>query len=121
MKFIAVLVLMLGTVQFACALSVSDIELKSSLNQRLEAKIHLSSVNRDELNSLQIRINDIVGSTATVQSSNLRHEIIENDNGHYINITSQDVIREPVLSFSLELSWSKGRLIREYSLLLDPK
>lgn len=103
------------------ALAVSDIELKSSLNQQLEAQILLLVVDQDELKSLQISINDNAVNSANQQSVNFMHELKENENGHYINITSRDVIREPVLSFSLELNWSKGRLIREYSLLIDPR
>ena len=94
------------------ALSLSDIELKSALNQILDARVLLLAVDKDELGSLQININD---------NANLKYEIKENENGHYISITSRDVVKEPVLNFSLEVSWSKGRLIREYSLLIDPR
>ncbi|MBF8268600.1 MAG: pilus assembly protein FimV, partial [Gammaproteobacteria bacterium] len=62
--------------------------------------------------SLQVRIND---------NPNLKYEIKENENGHYISITSRDVVKEPVMNFSLEVTWSKGHLIREYSLLIDPR
>lgn len=103
------------------ALSVSDVELKSSLNQQLEAQILFLVVDQDELRSLQISINNIAENSVNQRSINFMHELKENENGHYISITSQDVIREPVLSFSLELNWSKGRLIREYSLLIDPR
>ena len=103
----------------AWALAVSDIELKSSLNQPLEAQILLLAVDSDELDSLLISIKDFAENSADQRSVKLKHEIKENENGHYINITSRDVIREPILNFLLELNWSKGHLIREYSLLID--
>lgn len=109
--FIALLV-MASPSQSLMALSLSDIELKSALNQILEARVLLLAVDQDELSSLQVKIND---------NANLKYEIKENENGHYINITSRDVVKEPVLNFSLEVNWSKGRLIREYSLLIDPR
>ena len=109
--FIAILVTVLPSPSLL-ALSLSDIELKSALNQILDARVLLLAVDKDELGSLQININD---------NANLKYEIKENENGHYISITSRDVVKEPVLNFSLEVSWSKGRLIREYSLLIDPR
>ena len=96
----------------AWALSLSDIELKSGLNQILDARVMLLAVDSDELGSLDVKIPD---------HPNLQQEIKENENGHYISITSRDVIKEPVLNFSLEVNWSKGHLIREYSLLIDPR
>ena len=39
---------------------------------------------------------------------------------NHINVSSADPIREPFLNFLLELNWSNGRLLREYTVLLDP-
>lgn len=103
------------------ALAISDVELHSRLNQRLEAQIFLQAVSQEELKSLNISITDVTGKTGNYKNVALKYEIIENENGHYIKITSREVIREPFLNFLLELHWSKGRLIREYSLLIDPQ
>ena len=94
------------------AMSLADVELKSALNQTLDARVALLALNQDELGSLQVRINN---------NENLKYEIKESEHGHYISITSKDVIKEPVLKFSLEVNWSKGHMIREYSLLIDPR
>ncbi|MBT3048704.1 MAG: hypothetical protein KME53_17250, partial [Candidatus Thiodiazotropha sp. (ex Clathrolucina costata)] len=37
-----------------------------------------------------------------------------------ISISSKDAIREPFLNFLIEVNWPKGRLVREYTVLLDP-
>ena len=37
-----------------------------------------------------------------------------------VRITSRDAVQEPFLDFLLEISWSKGRLLREYTVLVDP-
>ncbi len=100
------------------ALAISDIELNSFLNQPLEARIFLV-VNEDELNSLQIRIIETRG--AAPQFLNLGDEIAKDSSGHYIKITSREAIKEPILNFGVELNWAAGRLIREYSLLIDPQ
>jgi len=94
------------------ALSISEVELKSGLNQILDARVLLLSVDKDELGSLQVKI---------IDNPNLQEELKENENGHYISITSREVIKEPVLNFSLDVSWSKGHMIRDYSLLIDPR
>ena len=117
---LAVIVLVIPY-QHVSALSLSDIELKSSLNQILDARVLLLAINRDELNSLKINIDQDSKLEANQDSIKLTPTLKENENGYYISITSQNVIKEPVLSFSLELNWSKGRLIREYSLLIDPR
>ena len=113
-----VLVLPYGHVS---ALALSDIQLHSSLNQILDARVLLLAVDRDELGSLQININENTEIAAVQGNVKLKPAIKENENGYYIEITSEDVIKEPVLRFSLELNWSKGHLIREYSLLIDPR
>ena len=118
--FLAILVLVLPY-QHVYALALSDIELKSSLNQILDARVLLLEINKDELGSLQVNIDEDKELAANQGSVKLKPEIKQNENGYYISITSQDVIKEPILKFSLDLSWSKGHLIREYSLLLDPR
>ncbi|MEM7466013.1 MAG: FimV/HubP family polar landmark protein, partial [Pseudomonadota bacterium] len=35
-------------------------------------------------------------------------------------ITSQQPIKEPYLNFLIELNWANGRMVREYTVLLDP-
>lgn len=118
--FLAVIVLVMPY-QHVSALALSDIELKSSLNQVLDARVLLLAINRDELSSLKINIDQNKELAAGQSSVKLIPKLMENENGYYISITSQDVIKEPVLSFSLDLNWSKGRLIRDYSLLIDPR
>ena len=117
---ILVVLVMLGLSRGVSALAVSDIEVHSALNQRLNASIMLIAISQEELTSLEINI-DIIDGVGNRQPVVLSHEIKQNENGHYIEITSKDVVREPVLNFSIEFVWSKGRLIKEYSLLLDPR
>lgn len=118
--FLAILVLVLPY-QHVYALALSDIELKSSLNQILDARVLLLEINKDELGSLQVNIDKNKELGANQSDVNLKPEIKQNKNGYYIKITSRKVIKEPILKFSLDLNWSKGHLIREYSLLLDPR
>lgn len=101
------------------ALAVSDVELHSHLNQQLDARVYLQNVDKTELTGLKIAIRDVLDNGEIMPS--LHYEVLENAQGHYISITSEDVIREPVMRFMLELNWSKGRLMREYALIIDPQ
>jgi pilus assembly protein FimV len=103
------------------ALAVSDVELISHLNQQLHARIYLQNVDKSELSSLKIAVREIIDEGASQDMPTLRYEVMADTQGHYISITSEDVIREPILRFMLELNWSKGRLIREYALIIDPQ
>lgn len=51
----------------------------------------------------------------------LNAELVDDNTGCYIKITSKEIIREPVVTFTLELIWPAGRLQCEYSLLIDLK
>jgi len=103
------------------ALAVSDVELDSHLNQQLNARIYLQIADQGELTSLKIAVREVVDEGGSQDMPDLRYEVKEDKQGHYISISSEDVIREPVLRFMLELNWSKGRLIREYALIIDPQ
>jgi pilus assembly protein FimV len=62
-----------------------------------------------------------VGLDRNPELRKLNFQLVETQAGHdYIHVTSQEPIREPFLSFLLELSWANGRLYREYTVLLDP-
>ena len=103
------------------ALTVSEIELISHLNQQLNARVYLSNADKNQLSSLKIAIREISDDAGMQDLPAFGVEIMESPQGHFINITSEDVIREPVLRFMLELNWSEGRLIREYALIIDPQ
>src|SRR6185295_8982036 len=42
------------------------------------------------------------------------------DGRPYIRITSPRPLNEPFIDLVIELSWAQGRLVREYSALIDP-
>ena len=104
----------------AQALSLSEIELKSYLNETLDARVWLSGISAEDLESLEVGL--VVTDAATGQSpGSLNAELMNDTSGHYVQVASKTVIREPVVSFTLELVWPSGRLQREFSLLMDPK
>ncbi|MDT8385895.1 MAG: FimV/HubP family polar landmark protein [Thiogranum sp.] len=112
--------------QQAAALGLGNIELRSALNQPLLAEVELVSVTPAELNELKITIAspqafENAGIDRPLFLTRLNFALNENAAGKpVVQITSRDVVREPFLDFLLELSWSKGKLLREYTVLVDP-
>ena len=108
------------------ALGLGNLRLESALNEPLKARIELLSAKAEELNSLHVDLADEAAfRRADIPRENvlrqLRFSIKESETGPaYILISSADPIREPFLNFLLEVNWSKGRLYREYTVLLDP-
>jgi pilus assembly protein FimV len=108
------------------ALGLGKLVLDSGLNEPLEARIELLSPTREELDSLNVAL---AGSEAFERAgvvrdfilSSLKFELRESDEGpDVIRVYSREAIREPYLNFLVEINWSKGRLVREYTVLLDP-
>ncbi len=108
------------------ALGLGEIELKSALNQPLDAEVELLAARPEELQELKVE----VGSAQAFASAGIERTLFLNklqfdvktkaDGRAVVKITSRDVVREPFLDFLLEISWSKGRLLREYTVLVDP-
>ncbi len=103
----------------AAALALSGVDLQSKLNQPLNARIRLISLSQAELDSLTVKVQGAEGGGQ--MTSVLRQEIQQDENGHYLVISSQEPVREPVMTLLLELSWSTGHLTRQYELIIDPR
>jgi len=127
MKFRIILVLLvLLAPTLVNALGLGKLELQSALNQPFKARVELLSATADELDSLKVSLADQeafdrAGIQRPFLLTNLRFRVQETEKGpDYIRIYSNETIREPFLNFLLEINWSKGRLFREYTVLLDP-
>ncbi len=109
----------------AVALGLGDIEVHSSLNQPLNAEIKLFSLEKGDFESLNIKLaspeifaREDLDRLAIL--SKLNFELIRLNGVPHVRIQSHEPIIEPFLNFLVEANWSRGRLIREYTLLLDP-
>ena len=108
------------------ALGLGEIELHSALNEPLSAEVRLLSAKPDELDNAVIRLapNDEfarAGIERPAILSDIKFNVVRAKDGTAtLNITSTQPIREPFLDFIVQLSWQSGRLLREYTLLLDP-
>ncbi len=110
----------------AQALGLGDIDLKSALNQNFNADITLLSVEKGTLDDVRVALAspeafEQAGVERPYLLSRLyfKPERLE-DGRAVIRVTSREPIREPFLNFVIEVNWPKGRLLREYTVLLDP-
>lgn len=108
------------------ALGLGGMQLHSTLNQKLNASIELLDLQEAEIPNININLaSDAVYQRMGIEINpllqNLEFSLQKNDKGFtYIQVSSREPITEPFLNFLLELNWSSGRLLREFTVLLDP-
>lgn len=120
------LALALGT-SHAHALGLGQIEVKSTLNQPLVAEIPVIISSPGEADALAVRLASPdafarVGlDRPALQAANLQFDVQSDARGRkVIRVTTPTNVSDPFLSFLLEVDWGKGRMLREYTVLLDP-
>ncbi|HHJ37870.1 MAG: hypothetical protein AXA67_01935 [Methylothermaceae bacteria B42] len=108
------------------ALGVGEIKLHSALNQKLYAEIPLLVSPGEDISQIRVSLAppnafSKAGLTRPYYLSNLRFKPVKKSDGTVVvQVTSSDVIREPFLDFLLEVDWPQGRMLREFTVLLDP-
>jgi pilus assembly protein FimV len=100
------------------SLALSEAELKSHLNQLLDVRIELMTDDAAELDDLKVKLSQSYENN--VSRYQLKYEVLKSGEGNVLKITSKDVIREPIIEFTLDIGWSDGHVVREYSFLIDP-
>jgi|GEM_PF-1872920 len=113
----------------AQALGLGNIEVSSKLNQPLNAKVRLLSIPRQDMQNLgNIKVR--LASNEAFQRAGLERPFVlstlrfkvspTGDTAANISISTTQPIKEPFLNFLLEIDWPNGRILREYTVLLDP-
>ena len=108
------------------ALGLGEVKLYSSLNQPLVAEIELLQVKdltkNEVLPNLASRSDfERAGVERPFSLTGLRFKtVLDGDDKRVIRVTSTKAIKEPYLNFLLEVHWPSGRLLRQYTVLLDP-
>ena len=110
----------------AASLGLGKLTLQSSLGQPLSAQIELTSVAKEELDSVTARLAD----ASQYRQNNLAYQgvlsrarvsIERLANGEAIlKVTTAASVGEPYLDLLVEINWASGRVVRAYTFLLDP-
>lgn len=122
----AAMMAIIGTMTPASALSLGRLSVQSALGETLKADIDVTSLTPDEAANLRVKVappdayriagvdyNPVLPSTSVTLQRRA-------DGTPFLRITSDRPVQEPFVDVILELSWSSGRLLREYTLLFDP-
>jgi pilus assembly protein FimV len=123
---VAAALLLVSVVSDSFALGLGEIDMQSALNQPMRAVIDLTSAAGTDLSQVKVSIasaeaHQRAGLTRSRVLGNFRFKVEADDRGQaVIRISSTDTIHEPFLEFMLELSWPNGRLMRQYTVLVDP-
>jgi pilus assembly protein FimV len=107
------------------AAGLGKITVLSALGQPLRAEIELTSVSSEEANGLVAKLaNPDAFRAANIDFNpallSLRFAVEQRSGRQIVRITSSQPMNEPFVDMLLELSWNSGRLVREYTFLLDP-
>ncbi len=110
----------------AAALGVGEYELNSYLNQPLDMDVSLHEVG--DLSADEILVNlapqsefDAAGVDRSYFLNRLEFSVeLQGGDKAQLHISTDQPVREPYLNFLVEFLWPTGRLMREYTVLLDP-
>lgn len=97
----------------------------SYLNQPLDVQIDLVGVATGEHLDLRLRVAnqehfDRLGITYLPIHRQMQFDIVQIDGRWVARARTQNPVSDPFVDFPLQLSWPGGRLVKQYSLLLDP-
>jgi len=109
----------------AHALGLGEIKVDSALNQPLKAEITVLSANPDEVIDIVAKLADQeafdrLGLERPYGLTKLQFKPAVREGVPVIVVTTRQPVKEPFLDFLLDVRWPKGRLLREYTILLDP-
>lgn len=124
-KFVVILTMLLCSMATQVyALGLGSVSVESTLNQPLRVRIELLQLADTRLQDVSVRI----ASPDDFQRfniervgflSNVSISLEATATGNAVILSSNQVVREPYLSFILETRWPSGRLLSEHTVLLD--
>ena len=108
------------------ALGLGELSLKSFLNEPLQAEVGLLDAGTLDEDQIRVRIAtaddfDRLGIDRSYFLTGISFEVRVDKNGRgTIILTSEDPVLEPYLDFIIEARRPSGRLLRNYTVLVDP-
>ncbi len=110
----------------ASALALGRITIQSALGDPLRAEIDIPEINAEEAASLKasVALPDVFRAAGLEYNPALAGMQISlqrrPDGRAFIRLSSDKPVTEPFVDLILEASWSSGRIVRDYTMLLDP-
>jgi pilus assembly protein FimV len=110
----------------AQALGLGRLTVQSALGETLRAEIDVTDITPEEASTLQLR----VASPEVYRAAGIDYNAVlpttrvslqrRPDGRAILRVNSDRAVVEPFLDVILEVNWASGRLVRAYTLLLDP-
>jgi pilus assembly protein FimV len=115
----------LGWAGAACAVGFGNANVNSALGQPLKIEIAVTSVNESDRNGMTARLASpdafkAAGLEYPYHLSKLKFDIAVRNRQTYILVTSKEPVNDSFINILVELNWPSGKLLREYTFLLDP-
>jgi pilus assembly protein FimV len=126
-KFINIIFIVSLFASSAQALELGQAKLLSHLNEPLKANISLGRVQPNALADLHFSLADqdtyrSMGLDKPFYLDALKFELIAgNDQQHFVQVSTRQRVREPILDLFIKLEGMQGSLTRLYTLMLDPR
>ncbi|MDR0480071.1 MAG: hypothetical protein LBH31_09785 [Burkholderiaceae bacterium] len=123
----AVALALLGAHLDANALALGAIQVKSALGEPLRAEVEIPDITSEEATTFQAALGtpqefQAAGVDYSQTLSGTHISLAHRPNGQaYLRVQGQQPINEPLLSLVIQANWAKGHVVREYTLLIDPR
>ena len=123
LRWTLVSVLLMGA-NTSLGLGLGRIDVQSVLNQPLAAEIQLLNASEWAANDLKVGLAspdefERLGVERSIGLFDLEFKAVQRGSNIVIETITEDAIVEPFLHFVLVLDWPRGRLLKEYTVLLD--
>ena len=109
------------------ALGLGEIEMQSFLNEPLRAEVELLDTRELTIDDIRIRLAagddfDRLGVERSYFLTSIKFDIeVDEGSGRgVIRLSTDDAVLEPFIDLIIEARWPSGRLLREYTVLVDP-
>lgn len=109
----------------AFALGLGNAKAESYLGQPLNVRIDMLTREGEDLSSVTAKLASaedyaLIGANRDAISVPLRFNVDVQGAQPFIRVSSNLAVNDPVVRLIIELNWTSGRLLREYTLFLDP-
>ncbi|MGJ7507986.1 FimV/HubP family polar landmark protein [Variovorax sp. GT1P44] len=110
----------------ASALALGRLNVQSALGEPLRAEIEVTEITPAEADGLKVSIASseafrAAGVPYNAALSDVRVGVQKRADGRYVvRLSSNRLVSEPFIDLLLEANWGSGRIVRDYTVLLDP-
>ncbi len=121
--------LLLFTISVSTAtgsLGLGQLVSSSALNQPFDGEVALYGIDADEIDAVEVRLASLDDFNKFQLPrphflTQLEFRVQLDDDGlPLIKISSREAMREPFVDFLMEVVWAQGRMIKQYTILLNP-